>query len=62
MTPQQWLYTQLVTILTTNNPNAAAASIDLLATELSLLWASLILPNLSVNLTTGAVTFLVPLS
>lgn len=60
MTPQQWLQAQLTTVLTTNNPNADPASVTLLATELSLLWANLILPNLSVNLSTGAVTFVVP--
>lgn len=61
MSPQQlWIYNQLVTILTTNNPNASIASIQLLATELSGLWANLILPNLTVNLTTGAVSFVVP--
>lgn len=60
MTPQQWLYAQLVTILTTNNPAADPASIDLLATELSGLWASLILPNLRVDLLTGLVTFVIP--
>lgn len=60
MTPQQWLQAQLVVILTTNNPNASTASIQLLATELSTLWTGLILPNLTVNLTTGAVSFTVP--
>lgn len=62
MTPQQWLQAQLVTILTTNNPSADPAGITLLATELSGLWANLILPNLSVNLSTGAVSFVIPSS
>lgn len=60
MTPQQYLYSQLVTILTTNNPNADPAGVSLLANELAGLWANLILPNLSVNLSTGVVTFVVP--
>lgn len=60
MTPQQWLQAQLVTILTANNPQATSAGVALLANELSGLWANLILPNLSVNLTTGAVNFVVP--
>lgn len=61
MTPQQYIYGQLVTILTQNNPQASATNVDLLATELSGLWANLILPNLSVNLTTGTITFNVPI-
>lgn len=60
MTPQQWLYGQLVTVLTANNPTASVASIQLLATELSGLWANLILPNLKVDLATGNVNFVVP--
>lgn len=62
MTPQQYLQAQLTTILTTNNPQASPASVTLLATELAGLWANLILPNLSVNLTTGVVVFNVPTS
>lgn len=62
MTPQQYLQSQLVTILTVNNPQASPASVTLLSNELAGLWANLILPNLSVNLTTGAVTFIVPSS
>ena len=62
MNPQQWLYAKLVVILTTNNPNADPAGINLLATELSGLWATLVLPNLSANLTTGAIVFNVPSS
>lgn len=60
MTPQQFLFTQLVTILTQNNPQASNDSINLLATELSGLWVNLILPNLSVNLITGTIIFNVP--
>ena len=62
MTPQQYLYSQLFTILQNNNPGADAGEIAQLAMELSGLWANLILPNLSVNLTTGAITFNVPSS
>lgn len=60
MTAQQYITGQLVTILTQNNPQATSASINVLATELSGLWANIILPNLSVNLTTGTITFNVP--
>lgn len=60
MTPQQWLMSQLVTILQANNPGASSDEVAQLAAELSGLWANLILPNLSVNLTTGAITFNVP--
>ena len=60
MTPQQWLQAKLTLILTTNNPQADPASVSLLATELSNLWSTLILPNLTVNLSTGSVTFNVP--
>lgn len=59
---QTYLYNQLVTILTNNNPGASAASVQQLATELSGLWATLILPNLQVDLSTGKVTFIVPTS
>lgn len=62
-TPQEtqaWLQGQLVTILQTNNPAAAPAEVSKLATELSGLWAMLVLPNLLVDLVTGAVTFVVP--
>lgn len=62
MTPQQYLYGQLVTILTTNNPGADSANISLLAGELAGLWANLILPNLQVDLGTGKVNFIVPTS
>lgn len=60
MTPQQWLYSQLVTILATNNPQADPSGVALLAQELSGLWGNLILPNLQVDLTTGKVTFVIP--
>lgn len=62
MTPQQWLYGQLVTILTANNPGASPGEVAKLAGELSGLWAQLILPNLSVDLTTGTVSFVVPIA
>jgi hypothetical protein len=60
LTPQQWLQSQLITILTLNNPAADPNSIILLATELSSLWTNLILPNLLVNTATGQVNFIVP--
>lgn len=60
MTTQQWLQAQLTAVLTANNPYADPASITLLATELSGLWANLILPNLIVDLTTGKVSFVIP--
>lgn len=62
MTPQQWLIGQLSTILQTNNPGATPDEVTQLATELSGLWANLILPNLQVNLTTGVISFIVPSS
>lgn len=62
MTPQQWLVSQLSTILQANNPGASSDEVLQLATELAGLWANLILPNLQVNLTTGAVIFNVPSS
>lgn len=62
MTPQQWLVGQLTTILQTNNPGASSDEVSQLAMELAGLWANLILPNLQVNLTTGAITFNVPSS
>lgn len=62
MTTQQWLTSQLTTILQNNNPGASSDEVLTLATELAGLWANLILPNLQVNLTTGAVTFVIPSS
>jgi hypothetical protein len=60
MTPAQYLQVQLQALLAAQNPNADPASVAQLSTDLADLWANLILPNLSVNLTTGAVTFIVP--
>lgn len=62
MTPQQYLVSQLSPILQGNNPGADSSEVAQLAMELAGLWANLILPNLSVNLTTGVVTFNVPSS
>lgn len=62
MTPQQWLVGQLTTILQSNNPGASSDEVSQLALELSGLWANLILPNLQINLSTGAITFNVPSS
>lgn len=60
MTPQQYLVSQLTPVLTANNPGASAAGVQTLATELAGFYLTMILPNLSVNLTTGAVSFVVP--
>ena len=62
MTPEQWLISQLTSILQANNPGASSDEISQLATELAELWINLILPNLQVDLTTGAITFNVPSS
>lgn len=62
MTVQQWLVSQLAPILQSNNPGASSDEVLQLATELAGLWANLILPNLSANLTTGAIVFTVPTS
>lgn len=59
---QTYIFNKLVTILTTNNPQADPNSIILLATELSSLWANLILPNLTADTTTGVITFNIPSS
>lgn len=60
MTPQQWLFGKLTTILASNNPGASADEVAQLAGELAGLWATLILPNLTADLTTGAIVFNVP--
>lgn len=60
MTPQQWLITQLTPIVQTNNPGASSDQVTAYVTSLATFYLAYILPNLSVNLTTGAVIFVVP--
>lgn len=60
MTPLQWLISQLSPVIQANNPGASSDEVTAYATSLSSLYLTYILPNLSVNLTTGVITFVVP--
>lgn len=60
MTPTQWLVSQLVPVIQSNNPGASSDEVTAYATQLATLYLTYILPNLSVNLTTGAISFVVP--
>lgn len=55
-----WLVSTLTPVLETNNPQSSAAQCVAYATQLSNFYVLYILPNLQVNLTTGAVNFVVP--
>lgn len=62
MTPIQWLVTTLSPVIQTNNPGASPDEVTAYATQLATFYVTYILPNLMVNLTTGAVSFVVPSS
>lgn len=62
MTPEQWLVSQLVPVIQNNNPGASIDECTAYATSLTVLYFTYILPNLQVNLSTGAITFVVPSS
>ena len=62
MTPEQYLVSQLTVLISANNPQATSEEISAYCTQLASFYTQLILPNLSVNLTTGAVNFIVPSS
>jgi hypothetical protein len=62
MTPSQWLISQLVPVIQSNNPGASSDEVTAYATSLAGLYFNYILPNLQVNLTTGAISFVVPSS
>lgn len=60
MTPSQYLVSVLTPIVTSNNPGASADEVTAYVNQLVGFYIVEILPNLSVNLTTGAVSFIVP--
>lgn len=62
MTPAQWLVTQLIPVIQGNNPGASSDEVAAYAASLAGLYFTYILPNLQVNLSTGAITFVVPSS
>lgn len=62
MTPAQYLVTTLTPVVQNNNPGASSDEISAYVNQLVGFYINYILPNLSVNLTTGAVTFVVPTS
>lgn len=59
-TPAAYLLATLTPVVQANNPSASAASVTAYVTQLTTFYLTYILPNLSVNLTTGAVVFVVP--
>lgn len=59
-TPSQYLIATLTPVVQANNPGASAASVTAYVTQFSTFYLSYILPNLSVDLTTGSITFVVP--
>lgn len=60
MTPQQWLVSQLVPVIQANNPGASSDEVSSYAAGLGVFYFTYILPNLQVNLSTGAITFVIP--
>lgn len=62
MTPSQYLVSVLTPIVTSNNPGASSDEITAYVNQLVAFYIIYILPNLLVNLTTGAVNFIVPSS
>lgn len=60
MTPIQWLVTNLTPAIQANNPQATSDACTAYATQLVTVYLTYILPNLQVNLSTGAITFAVP--
>lgn len=60
MTPTQWLISQISPVIQANNTGASSDEVTAYATSLVGLYLTFILPNLSVDLTTGAVNFVVP--
>lgn len=60
MDPIDYLVSQLEPVVQANNQGASAAECTAYATQLATAYIDYILPNLQVNLTTGAVTFVVP--
>jgi hypothetical protein len=62
MTAQQYIAAQFYNLLMTNNPGLDPQMTQTYAATIAALYTNLILPNLSVNLTTGAITFVVPSS
>lgn len=62
MTPIQYLVSQLVPVIQSNNPGASSDEVTAYATQFAGAYLTYILPNLQVNLTTGAIVFTVPSS
>ena len=60
MTPQQYVASQIYNLLMGNNPGLDPTNTLTYASGIAEMYISFILPNLTVNLTTGAVTFVVP--
>ena len=60
MTPEQWLVQQLIPVIQQNNPGASSDDVQSYATSLAGLYFVYILPNLSADLNTGAITFTIP--
>lgn len=60
MTPLQYLVSQLAPIVQANNPGASSDEITAYVTQISQMYLGYILPNLTVNLSTGTITFVVP--
>lgn len=62
MTPSQYLISTLTPVVQANNPGASSDEVTAYVGGLTTFYLTYILPNLSVNLTTGAITFIVPSS
>lgn len=60
MTPEQYIIAQMISLISAQNPGASSDEVSQFATDFAAFYINLILPNLSVNLTTGAITFVVP--
>jgi len=62
MTPAQYLISQLTSLIQNNNPGATSDEVTAYATQFADIYLTYIIPNLQVDLNTGAITFVVPSS
>jgi hypothetical protein len=62
MTPLEYLVSQLVPLIQSNNPGASSDEVTAYATQFADTYLTYILPNLQVDLSNGSVTFVVPTS
>lgn len=59
LTPQQFLYGMIASGLAASYPEADPAGVVRLATNLSTMWVSGVIPNLRADLVTGEITLVV---